>query len=134
MAPLHLPTYLTLSTYLAIAYAGTSAQILVTKSHWVPVVLCSSTVNPETAESDVKATQKRCKKDKKVHLTEELLILAYTSTHKQKYHLVGQEDTEFEDIGGGNIEGSLKTVDLEKISSRLYLGRTFLKIYIEFLH
>jgi hypothetical protein len=27
MAPLHLSTYLTLSTYLAIAYAGTSAWI-----------------------------------------------------------------------------------------------------------
>ncbi len=31
MAPLHLSTYLTLYTYLAIAYAGTSASIRVSK-------------------------------------------------------------------------------------------------------
>jgi hypothetical protein len=40
------------------------------------------------------------------------------------------------DLGvlGGNIEGALKTVDLEKILSHIYLGRTFFKIYTEFLH
>jgi hypothetical protein len=31
---------------------------------------------------------------------------------------------------GGSIEGALKTVDLEKILSRMYLVRTFLEIYI----
>jgi hypothetical protein len=31
---------------------------------------------------------------------------------------------------GGNIEGALKTVDLEKILSQTYLGRIFLKLYI----
>jgi hypothetical protein len=31
---------------------------------------------------------------------------------------------------GGNIEGTLKTVDLEGILSRTYLGRIFLKLHI----
>jgi hypothetical protein len=35
--------------------------------------------------------------------------------------------------GGGNIEGTLKTEDLEKILSRAYLGRIFLKLHIKFL-
>jgi hypothetical protein len=34
---------------------------------------------------------------------------------------------------GGNIKGALKTVDLEKKSSRTYLGRILLKLHIEFL-
>jgi hypothetical protein len=36
-------------------------------------------------------------------------------------------------FGVENIEGALKTVDLEKILSHLYLGKTFLKLYNEFL-
>ncbi len=31
--------------------------------------------------------------------------------------------------GGGNIEGTLKTVDFEKILSRTYLGRMYLKFH-----
>ena len=31
---------------------------------------------------------------------------------------------------GGNSEGALKKVDLEKILSRTYLGRIFLKLHI----
>jgi hypothetical protein len=31
---------------------------------------------------------------------------------------------------GGNIEGAFKKVDLEKILSRTYLGRIFLKVHI----
>ncbi len=31
---------------------------------------------------------------------------------------------------GGDIEGAFKTVDLEKIESRTYLGRIFLKLQI----
>ena len=33
-------------------------------------------------------------------------------------------------MGRKNIEGALKTVDLEKILSHMYLGRIFLKIHI----
>ncbi len=36
-------------------------------------------------------------------------------------------------IWGGNIEGALKTVNLEKIKSRKCLGRIFLKLHIYFL-
>jgi hypothetical protein len=32
--------------------------------------------------------------------------------------------------GGWNIEGALKTVDLEKILSPMYLGRIFLKLHV----
>jgi hypothetical protein len=32
--------------------------------------------------------------------------------------------------GGGDIEGTLKTVDLEKILSQMYLGRIILKLHI----
>jgi hypothetical protein len=35
--------------------------------------------------------------------------------------------------GGGDIEGALKTVDLEKILSQTYLGRIFLRLHIFFL-